>query len=96
MEEAVKKYLTQNYILLLSTKSSYRLFDKNNKDYPLLTNLNWEIYNIFSITPEQFNIIWSLWVDEEIVRLNKKIELTNNWETLLPIDEINKLIIQMI
>lgn len=82
--------------MLLSTKSSYRLFDKNNKYYPLLTNLNWEIYNIFSITPEQFNIIWSLWVDEEISRLNKKIELINTGETLLAIDEINKLIIQMI
>jgi hypothetical protein len=73
MEEIIIKYLDKQYRFSLSTLSSYKLYDKQNKGDVYLTTIWDDMETLFGITKEDFEPIWDKWADGKITELNNRI-----------------------
>jgi hypothetical protein len=73
MKEVVFNYLDKHYRFTLSTYSSYMLQDKQTKEDVYLRSVFAELETIFSVTPEELEVIWGYWADAKILELNNKI-----------------------
>ncbi len=73
MEEIIIKYLDKQYMFSLSTLSSYKLYDKQNKGDVYLTTIWDDMETLFGITKEEFEPIWDKWADGKIIEINNRI-----------------------
>ncbi len=99
MEEIVTRYLDKQYRFTLSTLSSYKLWDRNNRTNVYLTTIWGDMETIFGLSKEDFEPIWDKWAEAKILELNNRItdiryqlyEL-NGCEVDVTSEDINKIL----
>lgn len=99
MEDIVTKYLDKQYRFTLSTLSSYKLWDRINKENVYLTTIWADMETIFGLSKEAFEPIWDKWAEAKILELNNRItdiryqlyEL-NGADVEITVQDINKIL----
>ena len=73
MKEIILNHLSNNYKVSLNSYTTFKLLDKStNEDKSLRTVMN-DTIELMGITDKEFEEIWGVWIDEEIIRFENHI-----------------------